>query len=580
MKTFKKQFFLLLCFVALVLVAACSDEMEDYRKFTEGGEINYTEKMDSIKVFTGRERLYLQGIVNADPKITSFRVYWNSKADSVVVPVTRTKPVDTLSVYIDDLEENIYNLEVRTYDDELNSSIPVNITAEVYGSRYQNTLYNRPVISNVLIGNDLTVSYSSMDLTTGVLGTEIQYTSSNTSEIEEFYVPIDSAMAFIEDFTSGSEYQYRTIFKPEPTSIDTFYTDYQGYIPEPKLTDPPYLLNSSYPFEILEGGSRWGTPVGWIHNEAALSHGGYGALDGELFDLESGWGEPDLINAKVYQTVILPAGTYAYSINIAETNYEGADNNLDKAYFTVAKGPQLPDVSEVETSSETLAYERVNKANGLNSLLTFTLEETTQLSIGVQTTNDGGAGRYLKINSFKLNQFSKAPYLENAVAPYKLSSSGSRWGTPENWIHNDAAMNHTDNGPQGAYDGNSAKWDLESGWGQPNIVNGKVYQVLFLEPGTYTYTVTIFATNYTGTRGTSDQAYFVVAEGETLPDVADVETAEETLVYDRVDSANDNTRILSFTISEPTKVAIGGETTNEEGVGRFLQVESFKLVKQ
>ncbi|EAQ49280.1 DUF4998 domain-containing protein [Leeuwenhoekiella blandensis] len=579
MKTYKKQFFLLLCFVALAFTA-CSDEMEEYRKFTEGGEINYTEKLDSVEVFTGRERLYLRGILKADPKVTSFRVYWNNKADSVVVPVTRTKPVDTLGVYIDNLEENIYNLEVRTYDDELNSSIPVNVTAEVYGERYQNTLYNRPVISNVLIGTDLTVSYSSMDLTTGVLGTEIQYTSSNTSEMEELFVPIDSAMAFIEDFTSGSEYQYRTIFKPEPTSIDTFYTGYQAYIPEPKLTDPPYLVNSTYPFEILEGGSRWGTPAGWIHNEAALSHDGYGALDGEIFDLESGWGQPDLINAKVYQTVILPAGTYAYSINIAELNYEGADNNLDQGYFTVARGPQLPDVSEVETSSETLAYERVNRANGLNRLLTFSLEETTQVSIGVQTTNDQGAGRYLKINSFALNQFSEAPYLKNASVPFRLATQGSRWGTPADWIHNDGAMSHTDNGPQGAYDGNSATWDLESGWGQPDILNGKVYQVLFLEPGTYTYTINIFATNYQGTRGTADQGYFVVAEGNTLPDVVDVEEAEETLVFERVDSENGNVSTLTFTITEPTEVAIGAETTNDEGAGRYLQVESFRLVKQ
>ncbi len=579
MKTYKNQFFLLLFFVALAF-AACSDEMEDYRKFTEGGEINYTEKMDSIKVFTGRERLYLQGVVNADPKITSFRVYWNTKADSIVVPVTRTKPVDTLEVYIDNLEENIYNLEVRTYDDELNSSIPVYVTAEVFGPRYQSGLFNRPVVSNVLIGNNLTISYAGMDLSSGVIGTQVEYTSSTTSELKELFVPIDSTMAYIEDFTSGSQYNYRTVFLPHPTTIDTFYTDYASFVPEPKLTDPPYLENASYPFEILEGGSRWGTPASWIHNEAALSHGGYGALDGELFDLESGWGEPDLINAKVYQTVILPAGTYAYAIDIRETNYEGADNSLDQGYFTVALGPSLPDVADVETADETLAYERVNKANGLNRVLTFTLEETTQVSIGVQTTNDQGAGRYLKINSFALNQFSEAPYLKNAAKPYRLASQGSRWGTPADWIHNDAAMSHTDNGPQGAYDGNSSTWDLESGWGEPDIVNGKVYQVLFLEPGTYTYTINIFATNYQGTRGTADQGYFVVAKGNTLPDVVDIETAEETLVFERVDSENGDVSSLTFTITEPTEIAIGGATTNDEGAGRFLQIESFKLVKQ
>lgn len=569
-------------FVGLILLLfwACNDEMDDYRKYAEGGEISYTEKLDSIKIFSGRERLMIQGVLDADPKVTSLRVYWNGKKDSIVIPVTRNSAVDTLNAYINNLEENIYNFEIRTYDDELNSSIPVYVTAQVYGERYQSSLYNRPVINNILIGSDLTVNYANMDLTTGVLGTEIVYKSINSTENKELFVPIDSVQININDFTSGSEYKYRTIFLPEPTSIDTFYTEYKSFVPEAKLTDPPYFVNATYPFEKLEGGAKWGTPAGWIHNEAALSHSGYGALQNDIFDLESGWGEPDLINAKVYQTFVLEAGTYAYSIDIKELNYEGADNNLDKGYFTVAEGSQLPDVDDVESSESTLAFERVNKSNGLQRNLVFKLEQTTLVSIGVQTTNDQGAGRYLKINSFSLDKFTQAPYLKNASKTFQLASSGNRWGTPAHWIHNEAAMSHNDNGPQGAYDGKSQTWDLESGWGQPNIVNGKVYQTIFLDSGTYNYQIELFDTNYSGTRSDTDKAYFIVASGNTLPDVDDVESSAKTLVSYRVDSEKGKSISLPFTLNKPTRVSIGGETTNKEGVGLFLQVNSFKLTKQ
>ncbi len=131
--------------------------------------------MDSVNVFAGRNRAQLQGIVNADPKITNFRVYWNSKNDSVTVPVERSQGIDTLSVIIDNLPENIYNFEVRTFDDEGNQSIPVYITGNVYGERYQESLGNRRYISHSLIGSNLTIDYASMDLSSGVIGTEIAY---------------------------------------------------------------------------------------------------------------------------------------------------------------------------------------------------------------------------------------------------------------------------------------------------------------------------------------------------------------------------------------------------------------------
>lgn len=576
-KVLKNGIFTTLCFFLLLgLSWSCSD-MDDYKKYIEDGEISYTGKIDSLMLFSGRNRVLIEGLFIADPKIVECRIFWNSGSDSLSVPITRTNGVDTLSVLIEGLGENVHNFEIRTYDALGNSSIPMYGIGTAYGDRYQASLINRPVISNDMGGGALTINYGSMDLTTGVFGTEVNYVDVTNME-NTIIVPIDSTNVVIYDFQPGSEYTYRTLFLPDTTSIDTFYTDYVAYSPRLEVTPAPYLKNTSAPFaKATWDGSRWGTPADWIHNSAALSHNGYGALDGDVFDLESGWGQPDIINGKVYQTVNLEAGTYIFNINIKELNYEGADNNADKGYFTIASGSTLPDVDDVESSSKTIAYERINKVNGLSRSVVFTItEEVAQVSIGVQTTNDQGAGRYLKINSFELIGLTEAPYLKNA-SNFELAESGSRWGTPADWIHNEGALSHAG---YGAYDGNTSTFDLESGWGEPDIINGKVYQTMYLAPGTYTYSIEISATNYEGADSNKDKAYFIVANGDTLPDVDDAETSTSSIVYERVNKSNGNSRSLEFTLTEVTQVSIGVETTNDQGAGRYLQIKKFTLVKQ
>lgn len=149
-----------------------------------------------------------------------------------MVPIERTAGIDTLSVMIDNLPENIYNFEVLTVDAEGNESIPVYEMGTVFGERYQESLSARPVISNILIGDALTINYADMDRTSGVIGTTIDYTNVDGEE-ETTFVSIEEQRAVIEDFQSGSEYEYHTVFLPEPTAIDTFYSDYKSYTPIP-----------------------------------------------------------------------------------------------------------------------------------------------------------------------------------------------------------------------------------------------------------------------------------------------------------------------------------------------------------
>lgn len=395
-----KPFFFLL--VALFLGIGCTKNSDYYDLFTQGGEITYTGKIDSVEIWPGKNRVQVRGLLNSDPKVKQLRVYWDLRRDSVVVPITRTAGVDTVSVIIDNLDENIYNFELLTFDGNGNRSITQFVTAEVYGERYANSIFNRPLIDNVLVGSSLTVNLASMDLSSGVIGSELVYTST-TDEQKTVFVPIQSASAQIPDFKLGSSYDFRTAYLPESTAIDTFYTAYVTVKP----VGVPALGNASLPFMASENAGRWGTLAEpWITNEAIKNHGGFGGWDagccsrpGNTFNVESGWGSPEVVNGKIYQTVTADAGTYLLKVEVYETNFSSGDDQA-MAYLTIATGNGLPDVEEIPTAQNVLGSKRIT-GSGVNIVEFTVAEDGTEISIGEVTTQLGNY--YCVITSFELS---------------------------------------------------------------------------------------------------------------------------------------------------------------------------------
>ncbi|PHN02718.1 DUF4998 domain-containing protein [Flavilitoribacter nigricans] len=385
----------------LLLVGGCTKESDYYDLFTQGGEITYTGKIDSVEIRSGKNRVSVHGLLNSDPKVRQLRVYWDLRRDSIVVPIVRTAGVDTVSVLIEDLEENIYNFELLTFDGVGNRSVSQFVTAEVYGERYANSIFNRPLIDNVLVGNNLTVNFASMDLSSGVIGSELLYTSVS-GEQKTVYVPIQDASVQITDFMLGSSYELRTAYLPERNAIDTFYTGYLSVKP----VGVPALGNAASPFMAAENAGRWGILAEpWITNEPIKNHGGFGGWDGgccdrpaNTFNVESGWGSPEIVNGKIYQTVTADAGTYLLKVNVYETNFSSGDDQAI-AYLAIATGNGLPDVEEIPTSPAVLGSKRITGA-GVNIVEFTVAEDGTEISIGEVTTQLGNY--YCVITSFEL----------------------------------------------------------------------------------------------------------------------------------------------------------------------------------
>lgn len=401
MKYIYKKFYLqgVALIIMLISVVACTTMDEGYNEFLKGGEISYTGKIDSLEIFSGKNRVNVKGLFISDPKITECRVFWNSGADSIVIPINRTEGVDTLDIIINDLEENIYSFDVRTYDALGNKSIGVSSIGTAYGARYQASLTQRPVISHDLPNEDLIINYASMDLSSGVFGTEVNYTDVN-DEQNTIIVPIDSTIAVLDNFKPGSIYTYRTLFLPDETSIDTFSTDFE----EVKPLIAPALGNAAVPFLASATSGRWGILAEpWITNEAAKNHSGYGGWDqwnSNIFNMESGWGAPPIINGKIYQVVTADPATYQLKVTIRDTNHDAAAGR--GSYFVIAKGDGLPDFENVETATEVLGYKSILQSSPLEYYVTFTVDETTNISVGQVTMQPEGFNRFCNIKSWEI----------------------------------------------------------------------------------------------------------------------------------------------------------------------------------
>lgn len=366
--------------LAAVLYTACTKQ-DDFKKFIEGGEISYTGKLDSVKMFSGDNRVLLKGLFLADPKVVKCKIFWNNGQDSVVLPVVKKNAIDTLVYSIQNVTEGFQNFKIYTFDKAGNKSVPVYANARSYGDRYKASLSNRPISSasaDASTGKGI-VSWLGMDRLTGVFATEVQYTNTN-NVIKKIRTKIDSTRTIIPDIKAGTDIQYRTLFLPDTLCVDTFATAFQTQ--RVLLDYSGYFKNKGNPFisDGASGSGRWRVLKDWIVSASVKNHGGYGSWCSDqsgTLAMEMGWDNTAaIVDGKIYQSFTLPAGQYNFEIEM------GKNEAIDPVYIVAAAGDTLPNVSSIATS---LAY-----TNFANNKIQFTLTQTTKVSIGFLATMTKG----------------------------------------------------------------------------------------------------------------------------------------------------------------------------------------------
>lgn len=218
----------------------CSDMHELHQPYLEKGEQIYTEKVDSLRTFSGKNRVELKWFLFSDVSIKQARIIWTDRfdvKDSLDFDISVSSGVlQEYSKVIEDLEEGPFLFEVRTLDAFGNRSIPVTKTARALGGIYLSTLTNRQIASHVVDNNDLfEVGFvMSTNLPEDYIYSEFKYTDNNGDEAT-YVLPSDNLDGFtlaLSDIDITKNIFFRSVYLPNGNAIDLFYTDYQEYVIE------------------------------------------------------------------------------------------------------------------------------------------------------------------------------------------------------------------------------------------------------------------------------------------------------------------------------------------------------------
>ena len=221
----------------VVSMAGCSKMDGTYNDFWKNGGKTYPASPDSITVFSGKNRIKMALTFSGGSLVTKAKIYWNNKADSLVVPIQRDedKPADTIDMMLKDLDEGFYSFDVYTYDDKGNQSVTKNAIGYVYGAEYTASLLSR-LIEQVSYSDDTAKIQWDNRADSTAIGAEILYKGASGTIHRRFVAPTaDTTVITDMLFSPGDVIYSRTLYVPDSTCIDTFYTAYDTV----KIIGPP-----------------------------------------------------------------------------------------------------------------------------------------------------------------------------------------------------------------------------------------------------------------------------------------------------------------------------------------------------
>jgi len=408
MKSIQSIIFALL---ATVLFSSCT-KWDDFKKYVEEGEILYTSKMDSVKIFSGKERVMLTGLLKSDPKLDRVAIYWDNGGDSVIYNYTKQNPgVDSFSRTFP-VKEGVKSFKVITYDADNNKSVNVFAVGTSYGTNFRKRMSDRPITSVSYSAAGTTINWDQMDLNAGPQYTEIEYTVG--SETKTIITPISAASTVIAAVSVVPPLKFRTIFKPDVTCIDTFSTGFSLHNVIADVTGL-YLSNVGPGFQRATFDGRWGTLAApWVTNAGAKNKGGVqGGYTSDSRWNVSGqicwetWGNTPVNDGKIYQATAspLPAGSYTVRFQ-----YYSEIQSNSTVHCIAAAGTGIPSLPNLSSAlGYTALYNSIPVGSTGPSLdeirsFTFTVDSPKVVSIGFlgNIVGSGNPGTYFVVRNISL----------------------------------------------------------------------------------------------------------------------------------------------------------------------------------
>jgi len=206
-----------------LLMIACNGMNDGIQEYLDRGEVNYIGRVDSATTIGGNNRIRINWLVGYDPRIESCIIYWNSKRDSAIFPVDKSKlDANGYASVTFNLPEGTYIFEMSHTGIDGYKSVGYEVTGKVYGELYQSMLKARRVIGANTSGtfeSPVTLEWSAAD--ESVLKTVLTYKLSSGIPVERIVTPTETNVT-ITDYEWGGTYSATTYFIPESGALDTF----------------------------------------------------------------------------------------------------------------------------------------------------------------------------------------------------------------------------------------------------------------------------------------------------------------------------------------------------------------------
>ncbi|GHT50167.1 chitobiase [Bacteroidia bacterium] len=222
MKTIKKSSLLFIVLTALC-VSSCENMMDVHQQFIEDGERIRAPKVHDMQFFAGENQILFRFMLKTSPNVTTVDVFWNDRADSLIIPVTPTTGLDTFKVILPNMAEKSYTFEVRTTDSYGHHSLVTTGVGTAYGTMYRKSLSNRRVGIGTMVevGTNIQVRIPWGAASTNLVQNEIRYTAVGGAK-QVIEVTRTDALTSISDAEAGSLFESRSWFLPDSVAIDTF----------------------------------------------------------------------------------------------------------------------------------------------------------------------------------------------------------------------------------------------------------------------------------------------------------------------------------------------------------------------
>jgi hypothetical protein len=227
-----KKIAYLLMILSAVYFSACSDMNDLHKEFIVPGGIIYPQKVDSLKIFEGHNRVRVQWLKGTDPKVVKARMYWNNYLDSINVDIPAVGNI--VSVNIDNIPEDTYTFAVKTFDAEGNASVPTEMIGKVYGALYETTISPRNLNRVEAFADRVELNWGTAN--SAVVKFILKYRTSS-GELRELLVPVDEEQTILTDYKIGGDFSTETYYLPTPTALDEFVVKDEQSFPDMVLAD-------------------------------------------------------------------------------------------------------------------------------------------------------------------------------------------------------------------------------------------------------------------------------------------------------------------------------------------------------